>query len=141
MFIGHGDRCLLIVCQFKKKLPACKPDSVSPDKSGDIYHLSAIPVARHLLRSTPLPCPAEAEPSREQRFRTDIRELSIRKVCPYTNFHWHTVSSYLTFSPLSRRVGTVIFCGTFSLPKFLSGCPEVIGMRCSVLSGLSFPYF
>ena len=35
--------------------------------------------------------------------------------------------------------GIVIFCGTVSPPTLQRECPEVIGMRCSMLSGLSFP--
>lgn len=71
--------------------------------------------------------------SREQRSNTDIRGLTIRKVYPTDTSLNQPVCSYHTFSPLLRRA--VIFCGTFSIP--VKERPDVIGMRCSVLSGLS----
>jgi len=61
--------------------------------------------------------------SREPRSSTDIRGLSIRKVYPLTVLLRLTVSSYLTFSPLPRRIVAVIFCGTCCYPNCLKYLP------------------
>ena len=87
----------------RKPLQSDKPNSVI-DRSQvlpfiyDICH--QIPVSAYPLTSS------------EQLSSVNIHGISTRKVYPLWLLPTKVVSSYLTFSPLSRGLGTVIFCGT-----------------------------
>src|SRR5215471_17844006 len=50
--------------------------------------------------------------SNEQPSNEPIRGITALKVYPCIALLQHIVSSYLTFSPLPRKCGIVIFCGT-----------------------------
>lgn len=105
------------------------------------HHLSAMPFARHLLRSTPQPFPINRE-SREPLSKADIRELSIRKVYPLTVLLQSTVCSYHTFSPLHpKSLKGLKRCGYFLrhylFPAF-GGKPPV--RWCGALHCPDFPF-
>ena len=93
-------------------MQACKPDSVSRKCGTTIIYLGW----SLLATSVCLPTPAfhfSTKPDEQPGMR-DIFGISARKVYPDPALQQETVSSYLTFSPLSRICGIVIFCGTIS---------------------------
>ncbi len=65
----------------------------------------------------------------------DLRGISARKVYPPGTLLWRDVGSYPTFSPLPRRCGTVIFCGTVCSAK---ADPAI--HRCDALCCPDFPH-
>jgi len=72
---------------------------VSPDKSGDPYHLSGPGVTAWFYQSTHHDEAAEATCRDEQPLNHGIFDLSIRKVYRAPNVAIEAVGSYPTFSP------------------------------------------
>jgi len=95
----------------KKLLQTCKPDSVPRQGRAVIIYLAAA----LLQQSCCLPFSLDGPPF-PFRF-ADLRGIAAHKVYPLRQLLAATVSSYLTFSPLSRQWRTVIFCGTVFPPK------------------------
>lgn len=87
-----------------KKLQNYKPDSVSNPKA---EWLSFIWDAAHATPQAANPQTSDEPPSIACLFG-----ISARKVYPYTLSPIYIVVSYTTFSPLPRKSGAVIFCGT-----------------------------
>lgn len=71
--------------------------------------------------------PASGEPPSN----AGLRGITAHKVYPVRALLPEPVSSYLTFSPLPRRIGVVIFCGTVSFRcfnKFRTGSRLLTGV-------------
>lgn len=118
----------------KKTLRTNKPDSVprqrrAPSFIWDRSHeqpLAAYPPARASSPSTPT----------KGWGITGVHDISTRKVYPPRLLPASAVRSYRTFSPLSRVLGTVIFCDTLWPPTFV-GVPPV--RWCGALRCPDFP--
>lgn len=86
-------------CSLKNLLQTCKPDSVHTRRWAVIIYLAVA----LLQQSCCLPF-SSGEPPFPFRV-ADIRGIAAHKVYPCRQLLAGTVSSYLTFSPLSRRGG------------------------------------
>lgn len=117
----------------EKALRTNKPDSVirqrrTPSFIWDRPHgrpQAAYPPARASSPSIPI-----------ARDITGVHDISTRKVYPPSRLLGNAVRSYRTFSPLSRVLGTVIFCDTLCAPAF-AGAPPV--RWCGALRCPDFP--